>query len=1778
MSEDLNGINYLGGLQGRVVRNAKPGNKNNPNAGLLHVSTDSFVDNHTLKDYFLQAYPADNIVSIAETTFTKGSITVSTASSFAGLSVGDYIRPHGGGELYRITNLGTLTLTLDEPFSGDTTTTEAESHSLDFGRVSFRSVENYNGSTGSGFSFSQEKDLWLADPGNNVSPPVTTGSDGSKVGFKEGISLYSITEDSETPDMSIVGIVDKYLPLTPSDTNMVPFTPVPYPSDLSAPRDASLSNLSVYIKKPDDMSYTEMTLGEGFLLSYTLNPVYDGYRPLSDEARNANIHLLDTFTVAHNVEEGFSGLVSLKAGFNYVTNIYEDSLRGFKVESGTETELVPKKDFLVNPLSGSTLTIGHEDLESPVDQVFSFLDAFPNGLSVKESRVPLEDATEDDFANATTLLEGKDFSVNENNGGFLLLKQVPPNSCVRVEYLVRGATLDSVYVLENANDFRLDYFPVMANTVKASATDGKNSRKLVEGLDFHLFYSNGIIRVSEEVSKWANRISFQYAPATKVVCYASPRDGNETKFKFVNTAVPVASPRLIKIPIPGKDITITKLTAHDGTSLSLNKIKEVGGGTFDLGTPSNKLVERTFGFADFYVTASNLAYAPLVRLRKKLPAGTTSFDLENEQAGSLPFGEDTVLMFKSADPSFVEYAFVDSVVDLDGVNSSVVLRSPLTAEVNTPQLFYTDGQVSFTNVVGSWESFGRGAATLTFGSVLGPDLKPGVLMNLGGKQVVSVTGVTVNGSGTVVGIKPQARVMSPEVSYIGVTDKPVYSEGDTGLAMRYPLMGFGAPVMRLEDTSDQSREIRYEVSLTGNNLKLTRREALTEDVEYELDTGDYTNMTDMANAIQTITSGEVSYTAIRDLDYINPASLVGTEASFNPIQIPMDLRAKESVRKSINGGPFEILSRGDAPGEGDYNILGGVIVLNDTIKKGDRFRVTYTHAHSLGLSAGDSIRVEGRKFVPIPKGTSIRVVTDYLSQDQHMIQSETEEGFLGDFFFPYWEAQKKASRGQVSTGSRGIEASASSGVAQGGVYNNLMQLRDHRVATEVLWKIADYYKYRMGSFSAEHSGLKGTRYGNNDFRSGNPLTDRMSSFSDVEHQAALHSSVFYPDDYRSNTPKKDGRFSREYSSYDSVYPFNSNGVGYLYGQHSNFLSGSRDLKPGDTIKVGGYAEEFTLVSVVDDTLLALDKEVPNAPVSVPSFIAENTGGFYGVPYKVIRDGRVSSFVDDKGCAGSVAVSPRQGSFVVYESDPTSKQFRIETSTDGGLSWATAVYTIDVSALSLVPQFISLDRMAQLLYDQMSSDFIVKMETVYNLPNYSSEVEKALSIEWPFPVPDVDEVSAKRQALVIRSRTAGVWMRFNEVGGIDLGFPQGLVFESNFRPGNCVSALQGEVSSRGVESAHIGTILDEDNKLSRGATGLIYPLRPMVANSLAASTNHEFGLGLASEGARNIMEETNVQPAYDEAEVALGSYMGYLAETQIAVSNDHTFSSVANSLNVNAQINDVQTPVLLRSDVNNVLAGNLEAYGSAFIDFEAPQGAANDGRVLFGDKTKNPSVPIGNNYGLVQVFPAYLKNQNYKGFFEAHPRGWWDTSAPAYGYSSGQTFRFHMSPCFTITSTEASATMSSNEDQLVIFDGVATHTVPFRPFPTLSILKVEVDSIPGVTMTITSGANESYGTIVPRNTVSLYNTDVSMYYGSRGDLYYYTLSDAVLKNRIEASLARVSELGEYGTFYAARVAQVQAAFEGEELALNREKWLGFNLHRVFGPANKVLPLKKMMGGV
>lgn len=1804
MADDVKKLNYLNQLSNRMVRGAKPGKKNHPESGAFLVNTPNFSDAETPKEFLLQSNSDANISVLTNVTFTVASKTVTTTDNFNNVQVSDYIRPSTGGAFFQVKEIvNTTTLTLEENFipseegsSGYTGDTDL--HKLRYDNVKYSSYENIEGDAlNQDFKYSTKKDEWVLEQGAIPGGPYPTESEGT-LPFKESINFTFVHAGvTGPPDMNVVGHVDKYLPEPQNDSLYVSFTPVPYPSALSEPRD--LTKLIVYRRGPEGGSYDPQTIEEDFVLAYTNNPVVDGYLPFSDLAQSAYIHPLSDYEETHSTNDSLP-VFELKESDNNITNIYEEGT-SIVINEGQPNEkyLTRDTEYTVDPLIGLVSIIDYADQEEPISAVFGTPSSAFNGVTVTSAEVPFDEATEEDFSDAEEWVENIDYGINKTNGSFGLFKDLAPNNTVRVETLSRGQQQDQTILgtlgaKENVTELRTEFFPIVRGSVRLtySSTTGEQ-RRLVEGQDFILFYSNGIIRLTPGLYSKLKLLNITYTPATRVVTYVYPQGDNTYSFRVIKVPAYAPSDNILDIGFKSAE-SIDKVVSFKNNEIDLTGISQISPGRFQLSNSNKELSKVGYAFVDFSYTGNRLPYAPLMRYEPELIAGEDSIYLENTSPSDLNITAPSIVKITSiADRGYIEYAEIEDIVDLDTLNTRLDINPPITTGVKLPAYSFLDGgSVSFvTN--GVIHEYGVGATSI----IVEADpflIKVGSLVKVGGKQINCVSQLLFDGPICTLILKtPLNHSSSDGDMTFSYTEKAVYAEGDNALLTNYPVIGSSLRAIEFQRQpltgGDVGKEVRTQIKITSSQIIFIDEIYGQQPSTYSFDRDNEESLKELADRIVNDTGCPITYSEIRDVAGISSSSLDTTPQGLNPVQIPYKAKVFASVfKKTKESEDYKALTRGEVFGQNDYSINASIIRLTSPIKDGDRFKVSYTYPSFRDIQEDEEIKIKTKRFSGVLAGTSYRIVSDYLAKDQQFVQGLQESSYLDTVILPYFDEVEKQKRGPLPLGSKGVQVTPSSGSSEGGIENAHYNLREKWLSANLLWKISDYYKYRLESLSAEAQALSGSRYGNNDYSNSDKTINRVSDFKDVEHQANFGLSVFYPNNYKKNLPLKDGRFSLSYTSHDQVLAYNIAGTGYLYGPYSGFGTYVKDLQIGYTLKIPGDAKVYTVVAIETSYIIKVDSEVTDAPVltSHPQDPGiGNPGGFYGTNYTVYRDDYLDRYsFDERGFAGSTAIGKAQGPFNLTEDN----SLNIDISVDRGVTWKTVSVTFVESGVTsfFFGDTQSITEVSKKIFDETSQYLTCYVEGSYNWPSLNSELSKTFNMSWPLQIPETDDTSGLRNSLVLRSRDENTYIRFSSTDPHDLatkfGFVKDYIYRSNYSNDSAIESAKLELAARTPELPLLLAPLTESNKLDRGATGYMDPLRDAQPLIEYSSSVHNIKISEASSAATVIAGETGfegnyIETTYAETQLMLSDYSTYSIETSVIYAQDIAFRQLMNQLNINGAINNFKLEGLSRFEAEAELSSNYIESGIPSFTITSNEDSNYDPRIVVGDKTNRPTVPVGDNYGLVNPYPVYFSNENYLGGYIPNPEGGWGSDATEFLYSSGKSYSFIMSVAVQLSSTIPGSSFRTTSTYIEIDDTSTITTINYVSFPTLVDLKSEVEGISGFTLTIVHpDPSYNYGTLVIMPTTYL-TSPVNLPFGIRGDVGFYSISDKQFDDRVNQNTVRTSNLPSYISTYEDRILQLDASVSerGEKIGTNREYWLSYLLDKTYGPANTFLSAKKNM---
>lgn len=1408
-------------------------------------------------------------------TFTKDSKVVTFSESVPTIvKVGDFIRPTDvGGNSYYIEIIGTKDVTLSTAWPNDYHKGPVQLMKRVFGKVLYSSYEN--GLTGSeaNFEYSNEKGQWAITQTGAPAGQYKTGPDSTIVPFKDDIQLTFLytgrrnldgTPHSQGSDLRYIGFQHKITAKTPQVSSSKPISPCPNPSNLTNPE--TMDRVSIKYQVNGKGSYHTLYNGleyplivdgelatDYYLLSYTNNPDYDGFRPFSENASNASINVLKYHTTSNEVADTYTGVTQLTEFVERkdgdveaipLINLWASSVESVKTRGSAHTHLVPNKDFIIDSANGLLTTTAFVQDELPVSAILKKLAPLYDGLIIKRAAVGIDDAESTDFTDSEQLVEGVDFAINSTNGGFMFFTPIAPGSCAQIQYLSRGTevTVD-LDIPHGTTEVRLDYFPITMGSLFIQGTvhtkrDGKYVdlvRNLVEGTDFRVFYTNGVIQF---INTAVTKMSATFLPAAAITCYVAPRsEDTNYDLRVIDLPVLVTSPFVIDSSLRLTDMTLQGLKSADGVDCGLTSATQQSEGVWKVELTGTSPKSGSIATATIKMVAPALPFTPLTRFYNKYPVGMSTIYLESTSFATCGItGGAAMLLTSLNNPALRAYTTVSSVSDMDGLNTVVKIDPPLSVEVFQPVLFSSDAKVAFISLSGTVSPYGAKATKIVVTTTGDWDIKIGCLLNLAQEQIVNVTGISREDNVYTLDINPPIVAAQSDTQALSQTSWskcPVYLEGDNAVLLANEVYTYASPVVTLSRKPDEDypdKEIRTSVTIFNGLLTVT-------DEIYGVTTNEYTaqifgatgtsqfaNLTEFLDSIATrdqLTQGHTGlqkilhYDPIIDTNGIHPNSVANSELGLNANQLPYRIKANPAVyKKTATDSEFKPLAYDQ------FSFVGNVMGLVSTLVAGDRFKLTYTCIDTKSYKAGDYITTKGLAFSDIAKGTKFSINMDFKAQDQFYIQTMTEDDYLNNVITPYLIQREEMVKGPSPYGQP--ESVDEESGFYPGIVSSYYTLRDSILMTKLLWKISEYYRYRMTSFAAELEPLIGDKLGNNTFFEPTldpdtgklvPVTakdqNRLTSYYDLMVQATFGDSAFFPGSYKNTTPLADGRFEQTVLQYDrcklynlrgKVYykpkffwshlpldydtPYYDNtGLAYIYNPYGDYTRELRDgkhrVEVGDRVRISGKASVFT-VTHVDDTILWLDAHASGAKVGgykdesgAYRWIVDpvTTGSFTGSKYYISKPALSKYTVqDDRGCdcASVMALTGGDEDGLFFPSkDATFASLMY--SLDFGNTWvqypSKVLNGADPAAL-FIPVSYSVSAMANILFDALSdtaqgATFLVYAEDQYYDESREAFLTKTLSTAWPPQPPDIDNLPSHWPVLKVIARKPNVWFKFED---------------------------------------------------------------------------------------------------------------------------------------------------------------------------------------------------------------------------------------------------------------------------------------------------------------------------------------------------------------------------------------------------------------------------------
>ena len=1757
MADALDQISWLNKLANRILRGVYPGNSNSPGSGLLYLETDRFSDGNPIQDILVQPEAnANNIAKVTGVTFTNGSATVKKATGFgSSVVVGDSVRQFGVcGPFSKVVQVNSDSVTAEESFTSQDGVTswsgDLEVQKLEFGRIQvYTYLTPVSGSPS--FEYEDGKAKWVTTANTQVKcGPFTITTSASLI--QTGVSLVGIPGE-DAADMNILGVLEKDLPVASQDMPSVMVTPVPNPSVLSEP--PVTTRFGLQAMWPDSSSYTFLKYGKDYLLSFTNNPLYDGYRPLPNEAKVANIHLLKNFSASVKVPDGegsipFGGLVSIKDGETNLANLSK-TLTSITV---SDTALQENKDYLLNEQAGVLMLFNKVENENLVSAILCKVSKTYSGVEVKYIDKEISMVSEKDFENASYLEEGVDYTLNSTNGGLALLKAVPPTSTLQVRYAVQGSWNTQTILIEEVSDLRLDCFPVVPNTTSISGRKKGQAEyiSLVEGVDFEIFHSNGIVRLLPPAVGVYEELSANYSPAVDIRGYIQVK--SPTEFFITMKEVPVATKgdntMLLFLAHGEESISLTSVKNSDGKSIPIEGAQKTDkNGTWLLQKSDRRSYLDGYVLVDYTYTGNALPFYPVIKFPKSLLSGTCEMPLEGVTLGN-EIMEGSLL--KVSQEGVTDIVQVTAIKNLDGLNSLVTFSPPLSHSYNNPSLLRTDSVVDFSEGVPVSIDYGEGTSEINIPRSA-PVLRGAIAKIKGTQEFLSViTNIVDSGSRLTITLSPSLP-SSGTASVIHFSKGAIYAEGDRTLLPSSKMLGAPIPVVQINPPLIVTEPLRFDIQ--NDTLSLTvEKKTNSGSTSKTFTYADYTDCAKLFSAVNSFVGGDLTHYV--DLSGISPSSLSLIPEGINKKQLPYTFLANPSLAKVTS--KKVTLAMGSGVGDKDFVVEAGTFVLTKGLQKGDRLIASYGCSNAK-VCGGATLAILGQRFIPVPKGTSLRVKMDFDMADQHFIKAQSEKDFLDGYILPYFKEMKEALKGPKTTGYRGVEAAPKS---TGGVRTNFVIMRDYWLSAKLLWKISDYYKNRMRLFSEELSPLIGFSVGNNDFSK----MDRMSTWGDVCHNAYFGESVFYPKGYIETLPIRDGRFF-DYHAFDRVTCYNTGSRGYIYGEESYFNRAARPIAPGDTLFLQGRQNGYTVEELVSDTEIKLTGEIEGAPSAKPTWSRKS-----GIPYMVVpKEMGAIRFSDDKGCTGAVLVCPSSSSGYTVNKDHNS--FVVKISEDAGATWS------DPTTFSIPEgEYTEEDIALQLSTLLKNSGFCVMVEEDYRWPNLISEIDKSLEIKWPLVSPSLKNIQSRRNALVLRGFDPYKSILIDASSKVTFGFPVNTIARGAFSP-NCVSLSVEERKAREAEKVYLeGKLADKDKLLSW--VNDLTTWHTELKKSKEKVKKFQELLISARKSSQSLVTETvgNAATTKSQAEAALTEYQSRGTAASLRITSDEAKETDLSSELKSALAVDLSKETAKYSDIRIESKTSYSTNTGATVTLKAGDTSPYDKRVLMGDGTLTATSPMGKNASDIKVFPAYIQDSEFFGEYTDTVLGTW--SGAKEGISPSNTVKLTMADAIKVTAGSKKVTIQPAEKQITItVEGSASITTLYEDYPVLGKLAEQLNKIPGVSITVVNSSYDgsTYGRLQECDVpiIVAATQQINIPFGVRGNISFYSVSYKSYITRVQTLTADIETLGGYPSWFIERGKQLKKQFgpEGESLPMNQHDWLSKLLQRSYGPANLVLSLKR-----
>ena len=1290
--------------------------------------------------------------------------------------------------------------------------------------------------------------------------------------------------------------------------------------------------------------------------------------------------------------------------------------------------------------------------EHPVQVTMAADDYFSTGLEAFKTKGTFDEVSMQDVRLlGTAMRQGVDYNCNEKNGTFRFEKDLLPEDTVAFQYYVSGNRISSELLQKlpgTTGSYRTGRYPILEGSVLAQGSTDGGTTPLEEDVHFSLSYKTGVLTLLPGVA--FRNITIDYTPAAPLSCLVKKGE-NGMQIRMVGEPAAVAGDSINMFnPNLTADSGATDfaVTTRDGKAVPLANLSFAPTSRVLSYSATTLLAGVSVVRVSYTYAGTALPFAPLYRTSKTLESGKSSILTEGSDKAKNSFQPGRLLAVSPRTGGTNGYHLVTSLVDTqDGVNFEAKVTGAFTDTLKEPIIMASSKPVAFRRLTGFTAApFRKGDTSVVLRGDATTLATVGRFLRVAGSgkdEIYRITSSSFVDSRTTLTFEPPAvsSEASPEnLSSLLVSECVVYVEGDTAILTQYPIL----PEHPLWRISYLREDGSAEASVTGETL-VFKESGPSGIVSYEVTIADYEFAEDLAAAVEALGGGtrfsvEWLYPQISDFrsSYILPDNFSQT--------LPKTVMVGTQVLLKKDGDTAHTpLKYGSAPGQGDFHITGGIVVLNKPIKLGSLYSVAYLGVDSHRSDIGLPLYVTAKHIAPQPEGTLYKVTCDYVKPDQFYIETMTEEAYYRAVVVPYMESLASRAEGAQTTGVEGHGSGGQTNSA-GGMQDSYFSLREEAVKQGIYQKAHDYYLGRMGTMATEVSSTRGERMGNADPSKGQQ-DERFSLYGirDAQHTALFGVSSAFPAGQEGQYPQPDPRFATKYTSYGRLSFYNVSGHGAAQGSDANFLS--RGFVPGDKIRRKGTTAWCTISSIPSETNVVFSEVISGVP-GAPS-------GSYG--YEVLRASAPAyPVVDGFGCACATARSTAQEPFGI---DPAKELLTVEHAENGG-----APVAVDVTLATLTAPF-SVERVASALNEALSPLLSVTVEDNYAAPGV--DVASATSTSWPLAMPEKGGASGCLRSLCFRANSPSTSFTFRVSDGKTMAMTLGLSVDVTFS-GNTdfnavsVQALK-EVPLRASEDALAVDMLASIDRIARSRPWYKDTFLASVSQAYDVAGVEEASLTEAQASCAALAVETDATAAiattFAQSTAMLGTYGGMLTETRAMRTSDQVLLSKTTEASFGSHVNDSRVVTLQESSLTAGLTASLAAGTGPYIILDVST-LPSDPRVLYGDKSGTSTV-----YG-AKVFPAYSASEQLQGTWDVSPS---EPERTVLAITCDYSHRFSVSASqLYISYMQPSPVPLMPDDEIIL-------TYSFAVYPTVGELCTAVQASPHLYCavrygTATSGVN------------------------------------------------------------------------------------------------------------